>query len=171
VWDELASIVERDVVGGDVNIAKVDCTTSEETCSRFGVPGYPTLKLFREGTMYEYRGPRDAEDMFIFAVEGYATSKFPKAPVPPIPTALGKIVGKTKELIETLTEWAELVWYNDPAHKLPRIYILMGGLVIGSVIAMICMATAFFCFGWGSAPQPVSSSSVRKKKKVGTKAE
>lgn len=45
-----------------VPIAKVDCTEAgKESCSKYGVSGYPTLKIFRNGQFsQEYSGPRDA---------------------------------------------------------------------------------------------------------------
>lgn len=45
-----------------IPIAKVDCTEAgKETCSKYGVSGYPTLKIFRGGEFsQEYDGPRDA---------------------------------------------------------------------------------------------------------------
>nr|XP_023657071.1 protein disulfide-isomerase A3-like isoform X1 [Paramormyrops kingsleyae] len=47
---------------GIVPLAKVDCTANSETCSRFGVNGYPTLKIFRNGQVASaYDGPRSAE--------------------------------------------------------------------------------------------------------------
>lgn len=45
-----------------VALAKVDCTEGgKETCNRFSVKGYPTLKIFKSGEMsQEYNGPREA---------------------------------------------------------------------------------------------------------------
>ncbi|BES91418.1 unnamed protein product [Nesidiocoris tenuis] len=45
-----------------VQLAKVDCTEGgKETCSKFGVSGYPTLKIFSKGVVSkDYSGPRDA---------------------------------------------------------------------------------------------------------------
>lgn len=45
-----------------VILAKVDCTEAgKETCNKFGVTGYPTLKIFRNGEFsQEYNGPREA---------------------------------------------------------------------------------------------------------------
>ncbi|MBN3310035.1 PDIA3 isomerase, partial [Amia calva] len=41
---------------------QVDCTVNSETCSRFGVNGYPTLKIFHRGEESSvYDGPRTAE--------------------------------------------------------------------------------------------------------------
>uniref|UniRef100_A0A8C9RFC2 Protein disulfide-isomerase n=1 Tax=Scleropages formosus TaxID=113540 RepID=A0A8C9RFC2_SCLFO len=47
---------------GTVPLAKVDCTVNSQTCGRFGVNGYPTLKIFRNGQEASaYDGPRSAE--------------------------------------------------------------------------------------------------------------
>ena len=45
-----------------VNLAKIDCTEAgKDTCNRFEVRGYPTLKIFRGGEVsQDYNGPRDA---------------------------------------------------------------------------------------------------------------
>ncbi|XP_075216151.1 disulfide-isomerase A3 [Lycorma delicatula] len=45
-----------------ITLAKVDCTESgKETCTKYGVSGYPTLKIFRNGEfLKEYKGPREA---------------------------------------------------------------------------------------------------------------
>ncbi|XP_071401704.1 protein disulfide-isomerase A3-like, partial [Centroberyx affinis] len=50
---------------GTVQLAKVDCTLSTETCARFGVSVYPTLKIFRNGEdSASYDGPRTADGIF-----------------------------------------------------------------------------------------------------------
>ncbi|TWW65922.1 Protein disulfide-isomerase A3, partial [Takifugu flavidus] len=50
---------------GTVQLAKVDCTANTETCSRFGVSGYPTLKIFRSGKdSAPYDGPRTADGIY-----------------------------------------------------------------------------------------------------------
>ncbi|XP_073994862.1 disulfide-isomerase A3 [Rhodnius prolixus] len=45
-----------------VTLAKVDCTEGgKETCNKFSVSGYPTLKIFKDGEFTkEYNGPREA---------------------------------------------------------------------------------------------------------------
>ncbi|XP_055606688.1 protein disulfide-isomerase A3 [Uranotaenia lowii] len=45
-----------------IALAKVDCTEEgKETCNKFSVSGYPTLKIFKNGEVsQEYNGPRDA---------------------------------------------------------------------------------------------------------------
>ncbi|KAL3865494.1 hypothetical protein ACJMK2_042879 [Sinanodonta woodiana] len=45
-----------------VPLIKVDCTANTETCGKYGVSGYPTIKVFRNGEVSEdYNGPRDAD--------------------------------------------------------------------------------------------------------------
>ena len=43
-----------------IKLAKVDATEEKELGDRFGVTGYPTLKMFRKGKEYDYSGPREA---------------------------------------------------------------------------------------------------------------
>jgi len=47
-------------------IAKVDATEEQELGDRFGIRGFPTLKLFRNGKESEYEGGRSAEDIVRF---------------------------------------------------------------------------------------------------------
>uniref|UniRef100_A0A1A7WX11 Protein disulfide-isomerase A4 n=1 Tax=Iconisemion striatum TaxID=60296 RepID=A0A1A7WX11_9TELE len=42
-----------------IPLAKVDATVENEVASRFGVTGYPTLKIFRKGKVFDYNGPRE----------------------------------------------------------------------------------------------------------------
>ncbi|XP_022621967.1 protein disulfide-isomerase A4 [Seriola dumerili] len=42
-----------------IPLAKVDATVENEIATRFGVTGYPTLKIFRKGKAFDYSGPRE----------------------------------------------------------------------------------------------------------------
>ncbi|XP_053715667.1 protein disulfide-isomerase A4 isoform X1 [Synchiropus splendidus] len=42
-----------------IPLAKVDATTENELATRFEVTGYPTLKIFRKGKVFDYNGPRE----------------------------------------------------------------------------------------------------------------
>ncbi|KAI9319981.1 thioredoxin-like protein [Dichotomocladium elegans] len=43
-----------------VKLGKVDCTTNQDLCTEYGVRGFPTLKVFRNGNTSEYKGTRKA---------------------------------------------------------------------------------------------------------------
>lgn len=46
---------------------QVDCTTEKTVCDKFGVKGFPTLKIFRNGVpAQDYDGPRDADGIVKF---------------------------------------------------------------------------------------------------------
>uniref|UniRef100_A0A915C788 Protein disulfide-isomerase n=3 Tax=Parascaris univalens TaxID=6257 RepID=A0A915C788_PARUN len=45
-----------------IALAEVDCTAEKATCDKYGVSGFPTLKIFRNGVFaQDYDGPREAE--------------------------------------------------------------------------------------------------------------
>jgi protein disulfide isomerase family A protein 3 len=50
-----------------VALVKVDCTVETETCKTYGVSGYPTLKIFKNGQKSaDYDGPREADGIVKF---------------------------------------------------------------------------------------------------------
>ncbi|TXT10660.1 hypothetical protein VHUM_02165 [Vanrija humicola] len=56
-YEEAATILKK----SGIKLAKVDCTEEQDLCGDFEVTGYPTLKVFRNGTPTEYNGPRKAD--------------------------------------------------------------------------------------------------------------
>jgi thioredoxin domain-containing protein 5 len=60
-WDEFGTKAQG------FKVAKVDCTQHQAVCTKFGVRGYPTLKLFVDGKPTDYSGPRtiDAFQAFV----------------------------------------------------------------------------------------------------------
>jgi protein disulfide-isomerase A1 len=53
----------------NIPIAKVDCVENAELCQSHGVSGYPTLKIFRNGTPTDYTGPRKADGIISYMVK------------------------------------------------------------------------------------------------------
>ncbi|CAG0917750.1 unnamed protein product [Notodromas monacha] len=67
VWDDLARSLEFD---DKVNIAKVDCTESNEICQSVNVKGYPTLAVIKDGRVVEsYNGERTLDMLKAFVDE------------------------------------------------------------------------------------------------------
>ncbi|CAF0794506.1 unnamed protein product [Brachionus calyciflorus] len=59
-FDKAAPILRQN--DPPVALVKVDCTVESKVCGRFGVNGYPTLKIFKNGQVSaDYNGPRDAD--------------------------------------------------------------------------------------------------------------
>jgi protein disulfide-isomerase-like protein len=73
-WDKLAD----ELAANDVNvkIAKVDCTTERDTCSRQAIRGYPTLQLFKPGQSepVKYQGAREMPALVSFAKEHHVAA-------------------------------------------------------------------------------------------------
>ncbi|THH15505.1 hypothetical protein EW146_g4993 [Bondarzewia mesenterica] len=52
-----------------IKIAKVNCVDEADLCQEHGVQGYPTLKVFRNGTPTDYTGPRKADGIISYMVK------------------------------------------------------------------------------------------------------
>lgn len=52
-------------------IGEVDCTIEGPLCGEFGVSGYPTMLLLRDGKTYEFNRPRQVREFNNFAREFY----------------------------------------------------------------------------------------------------
>lgn len=52
-----------------IPLAKVDATAETEVGKRFDISGYPTLKLFRKGQPYEYKGGREKNTIVSYMLE------------------------------------------------------------------------------------------------------
>ncbi|KAL1921793.1 uncharacterized protein VTP21DRAFT_10435 [Calcarisporiella thermophila] len=61
-WEKLALSLK-----GQVNVAKIDCTTEISLCKSYNVKRFPTLKFFAQGGNVEYNGPRTLEAFQSFA--------------------------------------------------------------------------------------------------------
>lgn len=52
---------------GKMAIGKIDCTQHKSLCDRYSVNGFPTLKVYRDGAMFDYPSERDADSIINFA--------------------------------------------------------------------------------------------------------
>eukprot|EP00004_Rigifila_ramosa_P025420 TRINITY_DN75_c1_g4_i1.p1 TRINITY_DN75_c1_g4~~TRINITY_DN75_c1_g4_i1.p1 ORF type:complete len:332 (+),score=72.77 TRINITY_DN75_c1_g4_i1:3-998(+) len=76
-WEEFATKVK-----GQIQVAKVDCTTNKATCDRFGVRGFPTIKFIAGDQLYNYDSGRTIDAFETFAATYVAEGK-PASPIPP----------------------------------------------------------------------------------------
>lgn len=67
-WNKAASELK-----GKVKVGKVDATVYQSIAGRYGIQGYPTIKVFPAGEkgskVDKYEGPRDASAIVAFALE------------------------------------------------------------------------------------------------------
>jgi protein disulfide-isomerase-like protein len=52
-----------------MNIATIDCTQQGEACNAYGIRGFPTLKLLKNGKAEDYWGSRDLDGLTRFVQE------------------------------------------------------------------------------------------------------
>ena len=65
-----------------MNVAKVDVTGSSDLGTRFGIKGFPTLKFFKDGKIYDYKGKRDLGSLRSFARGDFSKGAAGGEPVP-----------------------------------------------------------------------------------------
>eukprot|EP00903_Cladosiphon_okamuranus_P020589 g18900.t1 len=53
----------------DLKIAKVDCDEHKDLAKEYGVSGFPTLKLLKEGKPIDYQGGRTADDIVKYVIK------------------------------------------------------------------------------------------------------
>ncbi|KAI5451445.1 hypothetical protein NCC49_001751 [Naganishia albida] len=66
-WSELAGLMKN-----KLNVVAVNCDAHPRLCTAEGIKGYPTLKMFNQGTQKEYNKGRNIKSMQEFA-EKYVT--------------------------------------------------------------------------------------------------
>jgi len=76
-WEELATS-NKD----KFKVAKLDCTTEKVQATRFGIRGFPTVKLIFNGKVYDYRGARTVADFTAFVESGYTSAEAKDLPPP-----------------------------------------------------------------------------------------
>ncbi|PAV82219.1 hypothetical protein WR25_21804 [Diploscapter pachys] len=55
--------------GSKIRLAKVDATVEKKLGDQYGVSGYPTLKILRNGRRFEYNGPRETNGIVKYMLE------------------------------------------------------------------------------------------------------
>jgi len=70
-WTAYATTVkEREL---PYKVGKVDCTVHQDVCQKFGIKGYPSLKLLRGGEAIDFNGDRDEPAFLKFVDEQIST--------------------------------------------------------------------------------------------------
>ena len=49
--------------GWGIPLAKVDGTREKELADQYQIGGWPAFKLFRKGRVYDYKGPRELDNI------------------------------------------------------------------------------------------------------------
>ena len=64
-----AAAAKTKLLNPPVRLAKVDADQHSDLASKYDVSGYPTIKIFKEGTASEYEGPRETKGIVKFVKE------------------------------------------------------------------------------------------------------
>ncbi|WWC86526.1 protein disulfide-isomerase domain [Kwoniella dendrophila CBS 6074] len=91
-----------------IKLAKVDCTEHADLCQEYGVNGYPTLKVFRNGTPTDYTGPRKADGIISYMIKQS------------LPAVSDVTSDSHAEFIKS--DKVVLVAYGDASHPIPSAY-------------------------------------------------
>eukprot|EP01125_Pyxidicula_operculata_P004175 TRINITY_DN1610_c0_g2_i1.p1 TRINITY_DN1610_c0_g2~~TRINITY_DN1610_c0_g2_i1.p1 ORF type:complete len:353 (-),score=95.49 TRINITY_DN1610_c0_g2_i1:86-1144(-) len=128
-----------------VAIAKIDCDAHKDTCSRFAVQGYPTLKFFKKGnkaTPQDYNGGRDASDIVDYVNREAGTHARVVKPASAVtvltPDTFDSVVlDESKDvLVEFYAPWCGHCKRLTPIwEKLANVYKNENGVVVANVDA------------------------------------
>eukprot|EP00759_Apiculatamorpha_spiralis_P040094 PhF_6_TR38737/c0_g1_i1/m.57986/K08056/PDIA3, GRP58; protein disulfide isomerase family A, member 3 len=61
IYAEAATILKAE----GITLAKVDATEEKKSANNYGISGFPTLKVFRDGQAEDYDGPRDSAQAIV----------------------------------------------------------------------------------------------------------
>jgi len=115
VWEEVAHELK-----GIANVAKLDCTTEKAIAERFGIGAYPTIKMVRDGKVYDYKASRNKEEFFAFVDSTWQQEEAQDYPVKEeefeLPTGVDSsvIVLTTKNFDENIREGVWLIEFYAP---------------------------------------------------------
>lgn len=110
-YAKAAEIVKDD--DPPISLAKVDCTEAgKETCNKFSVSGYPTLKIFKgDEVSQDYNGPREAAGI----------AKFMRAQVGPASKDIASVEDLEKFL--NAKETTVFGYFEDTDSKLAKTFL------------------------------------------------
>ena len=140
-WQALAKTVSEDsALGDEFLVAKVDCTTSDDVCSRFGVTGYPTLKLIANGQVYNYEGARTLDALKDYLLSGtFGTGEA----VPPPPSFFQRILRQNKDLKILMDDFDHIISYRKNGAVVLFSLGVIWGILLMAVFQMILSAKFF----------------------------
>lgn len=164
-WDELAD--EMADTDGGANVAMFDMTESTLVRNRFGgsaeslVSGYPTILLFSDQKVYEYKGDRGLGSLVEFATGGFRKS--PGMEVPPDQNILVSQLLQS-EGFQFVSKFLEMA-VNDfvkimELRKSGAIILVLGGVLLGSLLTSI----TFMCLTPPPRSPPRTGVAATKKK-------
>ncbi|KAF9510848.1 hypothetical protein BS47DRAFT_1377367 [Hydnum rufescens UP504] len=64
-YDEAATSLKEK----NIKLAKVDCVDQADLCQQHSIAGYPTLKVYKNGTATDYNGPRKADGIISYMIK------------------------------------------------------------------------------------------------------
>ncbi|GAM19887.1 hypothetical protein SAMD00019534_030620 [Acytostelium subglobosum LB1] len=71
-----------EVLNGELNFARLDCVADPSLISRFNIEAYPTIKVYRDGILYQYVEDRTIDKMITFVRKGLPTNVYATYPLP-----------------------------------------------------------------------------------------
>lgn len=102
----------------DIKLAQVDCTEEAELCQKFGIRGYPTLKVFKGEveSSSDYQGPRHAQGIVSYMVK----QTLPAVQVVDVAVDLDDSISEASDVIvlQVLPEGAESAPSNETYYEL-----------------------------------------------------
>jgi len=109
-----------------VNIGKVDCTIEAGLARQFGVRGFPTLKLIKDGQVREFKSDRTLQALTAFVNGGFAEAA--TAPLPAKLSTFDKFSSDFGDALRTIERVGrDKLWY-----ALGVAFVV--GLLLGAVL-------------------------------------
>jgi thioredoxin-like negative regulator of GroEL len=128
LWEEIATELK-----GKVNVAKVDVTANRGIGTRFDIKGFPTIKFFRQGQIYDYNGRRSKDAFIQFVTSGYKDAK--SAEVPAMPSYFEQI---KKSILEPIVEAQKDITAGN--YTSPHVFVVLMPLFVLLVLVFTMFA-------------------------------